>query len=458
MQQQTSGKPPYLATQWLEFVDPSAGASNAALAAIYGPETGILDERRALLRRVLTQFLERFGDRPVRICRAPGRINLRGMHVDTHGGYLNLMTHQREVVVAAAAAQDDTCTFANIEARFEEVTFRICDHAAQPAFHGDWMQFIAHPAARAAQGHWINYPQGAVLRAQHAFPGEALRGIDAVVGSDLPRGTALSSSHALCLATLTAMLAHNGKALGADDTILAVRDAEWYTGARSGTSDQAAMVLGRRGELVNVALLAEDFSTASAQRLAFPGELRVLVVNSFTERSLSGAQLVTYTQNRFAYSMALSILRHELEAMGLGEDLAAGMDRLSRVTPDALGGMPALYAVLKRIPEDCSLDAMKDRYVLPDFDSAYERYFGDVPEAQRPKRIGLRGPLLFGIAESERARHFFPVLARDTFEKAGRLMSVGHDGDRVTQPDGTPYTWDAGDAALDRLAAANTPI
>ena len=66
----------------------------------------------------------------------------------------------------------------------------------------------------------------------------------------------------------------------------------------------------------------------------------------------------------------------------------------------------------------------------------------------RPETIGLRGPLLFGIAESERARLFPEALETGDFEKAGRLMTRGHDGDRRVRADGSPYRYDVSDATF----------
>lgn len=52
------------------------------------------------------------------------------------------------------------------------------------------------------------------------------------------------------------------------------------------------------------------------------------------------------------------------------------------------------------------MDEIRARYALPSLDAAYDRYFGAAPPALRPTWLDLRGPLLFAIAESERARLF----------------------------------------------------
>jgi galactokinase len=398
--------------------------------------------RKALIEKVLGHYAHEFGDTPVRLFRSPGRINLRGMHVDTHGGFLNLMTHQREVVVAAASASDQECTCHNIDPQFQTVTFSLDEESKRGPFTKNWMDYIVSEGVEAQRathsGDWRNYVTGAVLRARYDAADQPFQGIHAVVGSDIPRGAALSSSHALCVALNLAALSLNGYSLDDYALIRAARGAEWYAGARSGTSDQGAMILGRPGQVVHAAILAEDLESTTPQYIDFPDNLAVLAIHSHTHRNLSGPQLVAYTANRFAYSMAMEILRQELCNTGWSHEEAARLDRLSRMTPEALGGDAAIFQLLQRIPETASLETLRQRYALPDLEEAYTQCFGGVPEAARPTEIGLRGPLLFGLAESERARVFFQALQEGDGKRAGQTMTIGHQGDRVQNADGSP--------------------
>jgi len=453
------------ASEWLNRLADPDELTREALHAAYGDHEEVVKSRLRLLRSALERFIERFGDEPVRLFRSPGRINLRGMHVDTHGGYLNLMTHQREVVVVAAPSTDDRVNIANCDDAYPDVVFRIGTQSRHPSFAGDWNSFILHPDilgdVRTRPGFWGNYLQGCVLSAQHYYRETPLRGMRAVVGSDLPRGAALSSSAALLVATLTATLGINNRSMRDNDAILSVREAEWYAGSRIGVSDQAAMLLGGKDAVVNAALLSSQLDTRSARRIHFPAELRVLVINSFTERSLSGSHLVEYTQNRFAYSLALDILRQEMRASGMPSAFVESTVSLAALTPVAFapyGGLKTIYQLLALIPQRAAVSDLKSRYDLPAFDKAYADFFGTVPAELRPTEIALRGPLLFGIAESERARVFPHALETGDYVRAGRLMSVGHNGDRRLTGAGQPYRYDVSDAALAALAAELTPI
>jgi galactokinase len=387
------------------------------------------------------------------------------MHVDTHGGYLNLMTHQRDVLVVASPSKGTAFHFRNTDSPFAPVECNSATWDDHPAFGQDWHSFITDPSIQnrvlERRGQWSNYVDGCVARVRHHWRDRRIQGMNAVVGSDLPRGAALSSSTALSLAIVRAITACNG--LISDDaaTMRLGQEAEWFTGARSGLSDQAAMVLGDRNALVSMAIQPNDLDTRHANRQTFPDELDVLVIDSLTERSLSGAQHVEYTRNRFAYSLAMEILRHELLSMGMNAGVVNDIRYLSDLSAPrvaALGGVKLIYACLRRIPETIAIDILASRYALPQLHSEYDRYFGSAPAALRPKHIGLRGPLLFGIAESERARIYPGQLADGAFGSAGAAMTVGHAGDRVVDVEGNPYRFDISDENLIHLANEGTPI
>jgi len=446
---------------WLAAASGEDGPARLGLADLYGNDRPLCRVRCARLRNALAAYRERFGNGPVRAFRAPGRINLRGMHVDTHGGYLNLMTHQREVLAVAGLGAPGVAQVLNTDGAFAPLTVAR-ERLPRRGANESWGDFIARGDVRdhvqRHAGSWQNYVEGAWLRAELALGAETAGGLNLVVDSDLPRGAALSSSAALCVALLQAWFGCYGGRPDDDGLILAAQDAEWYTGSRCGTCDQAAIVLGRPGNLIHGALFPKAFSTAGMSALAFPEDLRVLVINSYTRRSISGDDRVAYTRNRFAYSMAMAILQQTLRAMGHPEALVAHCDRLSHLNAETLGGDAALYSVLQQIPESLDLETLRVRYDLPDLDGEYARYFGDVAHDLRPAAIGLRGALLYGIAESERARAFPHALARGDYAAAGQLMTWGHDGDRRIDAEGRAVEHPVDDGYLARLTAEKVPI
>ncbi len=448
------------AAQWIARLDAPDAAVRSALAAVYGPLTRVLEERKALLKRVLLHFAGNYGDASVRVFRAPGRINLRGMHVDTHGGYLNLMTHDRETVIVAAPNSQREFCFSNLERRHATVVLKVEEWTRRPAFGREWNDFIDDPGTRAALrpagGEWRNYLLGGILSIQHRFRERPLGGLYAAVGSDIPIGAGLSSSAALSVAAQFAILATNGLSLPGDiDRIMAAREAEWFCGARVGLSDPGALVLGGRNTLVSAALPPASPDLESARRLAWPEDLTLLIVDSFTRRNLSGEQRLEFIRNRFAYSIALDVFVHELVRMGMTPDEAAPFRSL-----DTMAGLPprTMFTALQSVPITDTVDELKRRYPLPTLELAYAHYFGDLPASRRPGTISLRGPLIYGIAESERARMFADYVSGGDYEAAGRAMSTGHDGDRIVLPTGKPASCDVSDEALGRMRDEHIPI
>ncbi len=452
-----------LCSQWQNAISNRDSALLGTLSQCYG--TTDVDDRLALIRRVLDAFVERFGDQRVRIVRCPARINLRGMHVDTHGGFLNLMTHQREVVVVSAVSVDEVSTIVNIDPQFSEIRSDNRQWRSHDAFRAGWSSFITHPDIQqhvaARRGCWDNYIEGSLLRAQYEWPNENLPGICAAVGSDIPRGASLSSSSALSLAMFMSVSAWNAKDMVAENLIPIAQDIEWFTGARIGTSDQSGMLLPRANELINFAPVGKRGNDQGMRRVPFPSDLAVLVIDSRTERSISGAQQIDYTRNRFAYSLALDILRQEMHKSGVALGQLEQFARLSDfAAPNltAVGGVRALYGWLARVPLSLALAELRTRYTLPLLEESYDRYFGPLPDRERPASFAIRGPLLFGLAESERARLFVDALLQGDHEVTGYYMTLGHDGDRLFDAMGMPWSHDVSDEAVRLLGAQQTPI
>lgn len=446
--------PTRYALQWERLLLAPDGAAMRALRSVYGGDETVR-ERLRLLRAVVRRYLERFGDGPLRLFRCPGRLNLRGMHVDTHGGYLNLMTHQRETVVAAGPNGAGSSQFVNLDPQYPDAVVAPCLHHEALAGRKAWTDVLSHDGLqemlKRSPGDWSHYLLGCLLRTQWSFPDVAFEGLKGVVGSDLPSGAALSSSAALCTSVVDAILAWHGLHLDAVGRILAARDAEWTSGSRCGVSDQAAMILGARDCFVNVALQPKALDVSSAAFIPWPDDAVILVVNSHTRRSISGAHLVEYTRNRFAYSLALPVLRQVMVRRGYDAELVKRLDTLAHFSPTRIpeiGEPDQLYDLLSAVPLAMEVDALAREFDVPDLWATYHQHFGSVPVAERPTTVQLRGPLLFGLAESERARRFPSPIREGRLEEAGRLMSVGHDGDRRITAEGHPYVFDISDDAL----------
>lgn len=454
--------PPIPCSRWLSCLEEHPDGW-PALRTVYSGQTGMVREKIGLIRRMLDHFLRGFGDLPVRLYRAPGRINLRGMHIDTHGGWLNLQAHHGETLAAAAVTDEPERHYANLWPGDSAFTFSLRPAANLLATAGRRHSIhepdaLADPALRglaAGLPDWGRYVAGAALAAR--FHGVASPdGLRMVVASDLIRGASLSSSASLCVAVLLAEWGAAGMTPDPAGLMQAVRQAEWFAGARTGLSDQAAIVLARAGSVLHAALGGADLFSESPRWLPMPENTAVLVIHTFTTRALSGARRVDYARNRFAYSVALRMLE------------SAAAARFShpyvphfQTFPDVLKAFPDNWDRLNLIgalPEELDLSELERLCGTETVREEYGRLFGDLPEPERPTRFAIRGPILFGLAETLRARRFFEALESGDPVRAGQLMRIGHDGDRVTDAAGRSFLEPVNNRVLRLWLARNRPL
>ena len=124
--------------------------------------------------------IRQLGHRRTVIGEAPGRVNLIGEHTDYSGGFvLPTVIPQTTAVAVAANAESSSRVWSGA-----------VPHEQQQA------RFMVGDEVRA--GSWIDYVQGAtaVLRAA----GYRVAGFDAVIRSEVPLGSGLSSSASLTVA------------------------------------------------------------------------------------------------------------------------------------------------------------------------------------------------------------------------------------------------------------------
>jgi len=189
----------------------------------------------------------RDGREQVRIARAPGRVNLIGEHTDYSGGFVLPVAIDRDIVIVLRPRNDSIVRL--YSADYEEYSEFSIDGSA--AIESDPI----HP--------WSNYFRGVAwaLRARtEGSGGPPLRGLDAVVVGDIPRGAGLSSSAALEVASAFALLSASGvsdDSLGPEQVdvrryiALVCQKAEnEFVGVRCGIMDQIASVMGRAGHAV----------------------------------------------------------------------------------------------------------------------------------------------------------------------------------------------------------------
>jgi N-acetylgalactosamine kinase len=381
------------------------------------------------IRNALGAFMQRYGaDRPVVIVRSPGRINLMGRHIDHQGGTVNVMAVNREIILVAAPRTDDVVSLANTEgAQFLEEAFRISDLVANLNWD-DWQRVIDGPRLQrlldAARGDWANYVKAAILRLQELFRDRRLHGLDMMVSGDIPMGAGLSSSSALVVATAEAVRVFNRLPVSARRLVSLCGEGEWFVGTRGGAADHAAIRLSHRGCVTRVGFF--PFRIEDSARF-FPGH-DLVACNSGVYAGKSRGARNTFNAKVTAYHIGRVWFKM------LRPDLAPRIEHLRDINPERLGLSQAEFGQLL-----CQLPARITR-------TRVQAAFGPMAEAERDRLerlflsheapadgYAVRGVVLFGLSEMARAQRCLGLLKGNDARGLGQLMSISHDGDRVSR-------------------------
>ena len=229
----------------------------------------------------------------------PGRVNLLGEHIDYNGG-LVLPTALPQGVTIEASIRDDGRVIIRSDA-FDGVAERRI---------GD-----------AAVDHWSDYILGAVKLS-------GVKGADIHVSSNLPHGAGISSSAAVTVGVVKALL--HDAITDVDAAILARRVENEFIGMPCGIMDQMAVALADPGQV-----LALDTHTLTFDLIALPIRGRIAVMHSGVHRSLN--------EGRYAERKA------ECDRI----KAVAGRDDICRMSDTELGRLDGLDDTLIRRLHHC---------------------------------------------------------------------------------------------------------
>src|SRR2546422_4484633 len=209
---------------------------------------------------------------PVHVVRAPGRVNLIGEHIDYCGLPVFPMALRQSLRFAFHPRSDRETRLVNRDPRFAPSAF---------AVHG------SIPPAPA--GDWGNYARAAAQALAQRFPD--LRGVDALVESDLPIAAGLSSSSALLVAVALAIMHANGVSVPSLELMELLGRGERYVGTAGGGMDQAIILGARAGCASRI-----DFHPLRLTPTAVPADWRFIVAWSLVHAEKSGAARQAYNE------------------------------------------------------------------------------------------------------------------------------------------------------------------
>jgi galactokinase len=253
------------------------------------------------------------------VVRAPGRVNLIGEHIDYCGLPVFPMALRRSVHVAFQPRADRETRLVNRDPRFAPSVFAVNENIP-PAPAGDWG----------------NYARAAAQALAQRFPD--LRGVDALVDSDLPIAAGLSSSSALLVSMALAIMHANGVTLEPLELMELLARGERYVGTAGGGMDQAIILGARTGCASRI-----DFHPLRLTPTAVPADWQFIVAWSLVHAEKSGAVRRAYNERTRQCDEARRLVAARL---GQREDItypallaAASVEQLLEVAGATLSGV-----------------------------------------------------------------------------------------------------------------------
>jgi len=427
--------------EWLEALAEPDAAMRRTLAELYGPDETLWAERTRLWRRALTDYGARFGNQPVIVSRAPARLSFNP-HSDHQGSFVLYACHAREIVLVAGLGDEDLVWLINSDHEHaDELGFEPAvemDRDAE-AWRAGWTAYIEAPAVKRSVEQMrdpkerltgrtgsLNYVKAALLRlSKHA--GRPLGGLNLCLAGDIPPGAGMSSSSAIVVATALAADALFGLGWEREALVPVLGEAEWYVGTRGGSGDHAAMLLGSRRELVNLAF-EPPVGLREVRRCPWPEGARLLLANCGVRSEKSSAEKRLFNQGVFAYKFAFAALYAALTRRCDDAELVAQTHRLADFNVQRLP-LELLCELLLDLPERATLGELRAAHGAG-FDGLLQSFFDTTDASLLPADVPLRGAALYGLGRADRGLIQDRLLADGELAEFGALMTVTHDGDR----------------------------
>ncbi|HEU5321012.1 MAG TPA: galactokinase, partial [Methylomirabilota bacterium] len=370
---------------------------------------------------VVAAYRRVYGVAPTLLARAPGRVNLMGEHVDYCGLAVFPMAIQHAITIAARPRADHLVRLHDLDPAFEPQEF---------------------PTSRnitpLPSGQWGNYARAAAQAMARRYG--ALRGLDAVVDSDLPAAAGLSSSSALVVAVALALLAANDVVAEPAELMRLLADGERYVGTAGGGMDQAICLGARAGHAARI-----EFDPLRLVHTAVPATWRFVVAWSLVRAEKSGAARHAYNDRTHETAEARAMVARRI---GVSPEASYSALLAVRTTPELLaaaGGLPhPLGARFRHVITEATrvsrAAAAMEAADLPAFGrlldashaSLRDDYEVGTPEADRlaaaARGGGAAGARLTGagfggcvvaVAEAARAPALLAALRRDFYAPRG---------------------------------------
>ena len=390
-----------------------------------------LDPLPTLLQRLRADLSASFvPGKPMRISRAPGRLDVMGGIADYTGSLVCEATIDRAAAIALQARDDrqvQVFSFNMFDAARPFTLMLSLEHLAQSSL-SDLRRAFTDRGRR-----WSGYLAGclAILHDERLLDlnNPSLRGVNLALNSDIPRGAGVSSSAAVEVATMMNLIDHYlpGRICeGVEITPMRVaamcqRVENEIVGTPCGIMDQAATTMGGPGGLMRLVCQPHTLQPP----LTLPAGIRAIGINSNVKRIVGGGQ---YGKTRCAAFMGHKIILEKMRQIGVN----AGRELIADPMNGYLANLP--LDDYKRFFRPYLPETLKGGQFLLQYKSTIDKATRVEPDVQ----YAVQSATDHHVFEAHRVREFVryleeakPMAADNTsckllLDKAGHLMYASH--------------------------------
>jgi galactokinase len=265
-----------------------------------------------IIDHIAAIYRDKFGQTPIHIARAPGRVNLLGEHVDYNDGFVLPAAIDRATYVAFSPTNAGHSTLVAV------------DFDQKAAFSPETI-LSKKQADLSPLPEWAFYPAGVMWAlTQENLP---VVSMNAVFASEVPRGSGLSSSASVEMAFMIAWQTLGKWSLPSMQRALLGQKAEnKYVGVNCGIMDQFASACG-----VENRILLLDCRSLDWQTIPLPENISIVIADTTVRRKLTSGE---YNNRRSACEEAVRLLQQDMPGINSLRDVSVDeFNRLSGKLP-----------------------------------------------------------------------------------------------------------------------------
>lgn len=269
------------------------------------------------------------GPGPVFVARAPGRLDVMGGIADYSGSLVIEGTLREATLCAVQVRGDRTLNIRSLNIACEADTspfFTAAIDYVEPPFGIDPYPLIRERMRRDPRRRWAAYIAGVFTVLEREGCHDFRHGANIIVSSNVPLGAGVSSSAALEVAVMNAVMAAYGIEVdGMKIAALCQKVENLIVGAPCGIMDQVTSALGEEDRLIALKCQPHDLEGT----ISLPKGIRCVGLDTNVKHSVGGSR---YTDTRIGAFMGQRMIEYELTSGGRAPDPTNGY--LANITPE----------------------------------------------------------------------------------------------------------------------------